>query len=436
MNVLVYSPKASPRVEYIFSTLLSAIGFQCVEFTNEPKFFASSFLPKINYCNQAISDKEVWIKPVSLLYEEEIKPQEINCFNWLKHTSFYKVEDCDFPFDIFAAAFYLITRYEEYLPHEKDMYGRFAHQNSMAFKQNFLQLPLVNIWLSELKKIIENLFPSVQLTPPVFRFIPTYDIDIAFSYLHKGFKRNAGGFISQVMKGKWSLAMERIQVLLRKKSDPFNCYDWLNELHKQHGMQPIYFFLLAQKNIGYDKNILPEKPAMMQLIKDHSAEYAVGIHPSWQSGDDEENLKKEINLLCKMTSMNISKSRQHFIRMTLPETYQKIIQQGISDDYSMGYGSINGFRASYCLPYKWYDLSQEKTTNLIIHPFCYMDANSYYEQHFTPEQVLVEMKHYYEITKQINGELITIWHNHFLGTDKMFEGWKEVYEEFCLFMSS
>ena len=436
MNVLVYCQKTTPRVEYIFSTLLATIGFHGVEFTNDSHFYAASVLPKINYSNEPITEKEVWIAPVDLLFEVGIKRQSIDCFNWLEHSCFYKVDNCSFPFDIFSASFYLITRYEEYLPHEKDMYGRFAHQNSMAFKQNFLQLPLVNIWLSELKKIIENLFPSVQLTPPVFRFIPTYDIDIAFSYLHKGFKRNAGGFISQVMKGKWSLAMERIQVLLRKKNDPFNCYDWLNELHKQHGMQPIYIFLLAQKNIGYDKNILPEKPAMMQLIKDHSAEYAVGIHPSWQSGDDEENLKKEINLLCKMTSMNISKSRQHFIRMTLPETYQKIIQQGISDDYSMGYGSINGFRASYCLPYKWYDLSQEKTTNLIIHPFCYMDANSYYEQHFTPEQVLVEMKHYYEITKQINGELITIWHNHFLGTDKMFEGWKEVYEEFCLFMSS
>ena len=432
MNVLVYSPKTTSRVEYIFSTLLAAIGFRGVEFTNDTQLFAASTFLKVNYSTQPITEKEVWISPVDLLFEVGIKRQSVDCFNWLEHTCFYKVDHCSFPFDIFAASFYLITRYEEYLPHEKDMYGRFAHQNSIAFQQRFLQLPLVNIWLAELKKIITNLFPSDPLSPPVFRFTPTYDIDIAFSYLHKGFMRSIGGFLSQVLKGKWSLGIERIQVLLRKKNDPFDSYNWLSELHKQHGLQPIYFFLLSQKNIGYDKNILPEKPAMLQLIKAHSSKYDVGIHPSWQSGYDEDILEKEINLLREMTGRNIDKSRQHYIRMTLPETYQKLIQQGITGDYSMGYGSINGFRASYCLPYKWYDLSQEKTTNLIIHPFCYMDANSYYEQHYTPEQALAEMKHYNEIVKQVNGEFITIWHNHFLGTDKMFAGWKEVYEMVCL----
>lgn len=435
MNLLVYSQKTTARIEYIFSTLLAAIGFHGVEFTNDKRLFAASSLAKINYSIQRIADKEVWIKPVDLLFEEGTILQPIHCFNYFDSTCFYKVDSCDFPFDIFAASFFLITRYEEYLPHEKDMYGRFAHQNSIAFRQNFLQLPLVNIWLAELKKVITNQFPTVQLTQPGFRFIPTYDIDIAYSYLHKGFMRNAGGFLSKVLRGEWSLAMERIQVLLRKKNDPFDCYDWLNELHKQHGLHPIYFFLLAQKNIGYDKNILPEKPAMLQLIKDHSLKYDVGIHTSWQSGDDEDILGKEINLLREMTGRNIDKNRQHYIRMTLPETYQKLIQQCISDDYSMGYGSINGFRASYCLPYKWYDLSQEKTTSLTIHPFCYMDANSYYEQHFSPEQALAEMKHYHEIIKQVNGEFITIAHNHFLGTDKMFEGWKEAYKMVCFSLS-
>ncbi len=436
MNVLVYSSQTTGRIEYIFFTLLTAIGFQDVEFTNDQRFFVSSSLPRINYSDQPISDNEVWIKPVNLLFEGEIKPQPDNFFDW-PDPSVHSSKDggTSFSFDVFAASFYLITRYEEYLPHQKDMYGRFAHVNSLAFQHGFLNLPLVNLWLEELKRIITNLFPFVQLTPPVFRFIPTYDIDIAYSYLHKGFMRNAGGFLSQVLKGKWVEAIERIQVLLRKKNDPFDCYDWLNELHKQHGLQPIYFFLLAQKNVSYDKNILPENPAMMQLIKAHSAKYELSIHPSWQSGDDEEILKNEINLLRKMTGSNTDKSRQHYIRMTLPKTYQKLIQQGITDEYSMGYGSINGFRASYCLPYKWYDLSQEKTTSLTIHPFCYMDANSFYEQHLTAAQAVDEMKHYFKIVKQVNGELITIWHNHFLGSDNMFAGWKEVYEQFYFTMS-
>ena len=59
-----------------------------------------------------------------------------------------------------------------------------------------------------------------------------------------------------------------------------------------------------------------------------------------------------------------------------------------------------------------------------------MEANSFYEQHFTPQQALEEMKYYYDVCKNVQGEFISIWHNHFAGTDKLFKGWKEVYEEF------
>ncbi|MEJ7678807.1 MAG: hypothetical protein WKG06_13300 [Segetibacter sp.] len=139
-------------------------------------------------------------------------------------------------------------------------------------------------------------------------------------------------------------------------------------------------------------------------------------------------MKEEIQILEKITGKKITKSRQHYIRMTLPETYRRLAAAGITEDYSMGYGSINGFRASYCFPYKWYDLQKEEPTSLIIFPFCYMDANCYYEQHYSPVEALNEMAYYFKITKEVNGLLITIWHNHFLGTDKMFEGWRGIYK--------
>jgi hypothetical protein len=74
-----------------------------------------------------------------------------------------------------------------------------------------------------------------------------------------------------------------------------------------------------------------------------------------------------------------------------------------------------------------YDVQNEETTQLTIYPFCYMDANSFYEQHASAEEALDEMEHYYDTCKTVNGMFITIWHNHFLGTDKMFTGWREIY---------
>jgi hypothetical protein len=48
----------------------------------------------------------------------------------------------------------------------------------------------------------------------------------------------------------------------------------------------------------------------------------------------------------------------------------------------------------------------------------------------TTHQAFNELVEYYEIIKKVNGLMITIWHNHLLGTDPAFEGWKDMYERF------
>lgn len=425
--MLIYIKHTSSRADYIFSILLPASGISNYQVTADKSLFKNTSGAKINYSEERITQEEFWIKSVNLLFEKNIKEQKTDVFEWNETKAFFKNCDSDFPFDIFAASFYLIARYEEYLPHKLDLYGRYAHENSLAFKENFLKLPLVNIWLQFFKKELLQKFPSLHLTSSSFRLLPTYDIDIAWSYQHKGWLRNIGGLIMSLTENEWAAANERINVLFGKYKDPFDSYEWLDKLHEEYQLKPLYFFLLANKNKDYDKNILPAKRALQKLIQRHSDKYSAAIHPSWQSGDKYDLLQKEIKTLEKITGKPVTQSRQHYIRMTLPSTYRRLIETGIREDYSMGYGSINGFRASYCLPFKWYDLQEEKSTSLSIYPFCFMDANSYYEQHETCEDALNEMNHYYEITKEVNGLLITICHNHFLGTDKMFEGWREAY---------
>jgi hypothetical protein len=114
----------------------------------------------------------------------------------------------------------------------------------------------------------------------------------------------------------------------------------------------------------------------------------------------------------------------------LPQTFQYLIKAGIKEDFSMGYGTINGFRASVASPFYWYDLEKEETTYLLLHPFCYMEANSFFEQKFSPAQALEEMRYYFQQVKKVNGTFISIWHNSFLGTDERFKGWREVYYQF------
>ena len=96
----------------------------------------------------------------------------------------------------------------------------------------------------------------------------------------------------------------------------------------------------------------------------------------------------------------------------------------------MGYGSINGFRASVASSFYWYDLEKDEATELRIFPFCFMDANSFYEQKYTTGQAMNELMHYYRLIRKVKGLMVTIWHNSFLGSDPQYAGWREVYETF------
>ncbi|MGZ8538785.1 MAG: hypothetical protein ACXWV9_11005, partial [Flavisolibacter sp.] len=205
---------------------------------------------------------------------------------------------------------------------------------------------------------------------------------------------------------------------------------WMDELHSKYNLNPVYFFLVAIEKGKHDKNINVDNAEFRQLIKSIASKYKSGLHPSWASSDNDALLKKEKELLEQITGKEINTARQHFIRMELPDTFHQLLKAGIQHDHSMGYGSINGFRASYANSFKWYDLKNEKQTELTIHPFCFMDANAYYEQKLSAEEALIELMQYYEVIKSVNGTMITLWHNNFLGTAKEFEGWRGAYEKF------
>lgn len=432
--MLVYAATITPRLQYILNFLSSYYKFEFT-LTLEKKFFVLSHEAKLNYSVERIANNEIWIKPNTLLFENDIKEQHTECFDFNGNKAFFKAEG-DFPFDIFAASFYLISRYEEYLPHKKDKYGRYAHQASIAFKEGFLHLPLINIWLEEFRKILAQKDNSFSLLHSEFSFLPTYDIDEAFSYKHKGLVRTVGGIMKAIAKGNLSRVKERISVLYDKETDPFNSYEWMNELHERYHLNPRYFFLVPSKLSKYDRNILPDKQVVKDVIAQHAKKYTIGLHPSWQSGDDPSLIKEEAKRIKEISHQPVTSSRQHFIRFNLPHTYRHLIEAGIKEEFSMGYGAINGFRASVASPFYWYDLEREVTTELMVYPFCYMEANSFFEQKQTPEQAFDEMIHYHKVIKNVNGLMITIWHNTFLGTDKLFEGWREMYQKFIGTVSS
>lgn len=421
--MLIYSQSNSTRLQYVCRFIFQEQMGIDYGLTTDAAHFENYDGPRINYSQLPIPGDIFSLKNHSLLFESGIRKQEITIFENEGQKAFFCLPGSNFAFDIFAATFYLLSRYEEYLPHEKDIYGRYAHQNSLAFEEDFLNKPLVNLWLFDFAKCLVQKFPNLKIQWSAFKFTPTYDIDIAWSYKSKGLVRNIGGFLK-------APSLLRLAVLVGLQKDPFDSYAFLHRLHEEFRLNPIYFFLVATSPGSYDKNISPYNHRMWSLMKRHAKKYDVGLHPSWKSNVKKSLLSREKKILETAGDRTITKSRQHYIKIFMPQTFERLQSAGIFNDYSMGYGSINGFRASVASSFLWYNLSEEKTTSLRLHPFCFMDANSFYEQGQNATESLDELLYYYRSCKGVHGEFISIFHNHFLGTDPLFEGWKEMYEQF------
>jgi hypothetical protein len=429
--LLIYSHIITPRLQYVVDFLSKELFDEPIQTTSNVEQFIASDSPRLTYADAPVTEQTFFIKNHPLLFEKGVRAQSIQCFACNQHKAFFQTSG-DFPFDIFAAIFYLLSRYEEYLPHEKDMYGRYNHTNSLAWREGFLHLPLVNIWLEQLKKALQQKFPDIRFRRNQFKCALSYDIDMAWSYKEKGMVRTLGGFARSLLKGEWKNLKERWLVLTGNKKDPYDCFEWLDALHLYCRLKPYYFFLVARSPSKYDKNISPKNRQFQNLVTYYGtgAGYKIGVHPSWSSGDNPALLQEEKEWLEVMTGKTITHSRQHYIRFTLPETFRNLVKAGIQKDFSMGYGTVNGFRASVCSSFAWYDLEAEQTSSLLLYPWCYMDANCYYEQKQTPQQAYQELLAYYERVKQVKGLFISIWHNSLLGTDEQFAGWRALFELF------
>lgn len=426
--LIIYTPKITSRHKYIFKLFFNEIHqikFQITEREDEFKAFDGA---KLNYSNTSFED-EIFIESIGLLNEKGINQQDINVSPQNNIPAFFQSQsDSSMGFDVFSASFYLVSRYEEYLPFVKDIHQRFQAENSLAYKHDFLQKPLINIWAKSLMQKIKQKHPDLEVIFPTYNYISTIDIDNAFYYLEKGFVRSLAGFFASFFSFDFNGIQQRFAVLLGKQKDPYDTYDAQLKLQKEYNLKVIYFILLADYGLN-DKNISFTKRKFQLLIK-RLADYAsIGIHPSYGSNTNFAKLPKEIKRLEGITKREVTKSRQHFLKLTLPETYNQLVDCGIRDDYTMGFASAIGFRASICSAYTFYNLDTETILPIKIHPFAVMDATLLYYLKLSPEQSLTQISALIEEVKNVNGTFISLWHNDTFSNYKQWEGWESVYKE-------
>ena len=424
--ILVYSDVNSSRLKYVLRLLFNDILVTEYKICNNLEEFNESIDAKINYSSQIIKNA-ISIRPSALLFEKHIAEKEIIMGEWKGLPVFFPTDkNADVPNDIFSVIFYLVSRYEEYLVTKSmDQHGRFKAESSIAFKNHFLKQPLVNQIALKLKDKIVEKYPEIIFLPSKYQYIPTFDVDIAFSYTGKGFWRNAGGIIRSILHLKFNQLTERFKVIMGIIPDPFNNFDFIFSELDEEEYKAIIFMNLGKYG-KYDKNISFQNLKFFRLLKDLHEKAQVNIHPSYASNSDVRLLKDEIAKLEHILGGDVIRSRQHFLILNFPGTYRNLIDLGMVEDYSLGYASQLGFRASICTPFRFYDLLNEEETRLVIRPFAFMDGTMTNYLKLNSEEMLEQIKLISDSVRRVGGDLIGIWHNSSIAED---EGLRKLFKK-------
>jgi len=402
-KIIVFTEKITNRIEYIFDFIFHDFSGIDYKTTTDFQEFSQSDLPKINFSNLFI-ENEINLNVDELLLETTIRKD-------VDYSTLNELGKC----------FYWLSRYEEYIakPEQFDEHNRFLGSDLDYSK------PIVDEICLEIQHKIKTKFPETSFKQRVFKQINTHDIDYAWKYLYHSPKIKYGSFFKKIIKGNFTEAKQQIKVLNQQKKDPYDTFDYLKTLAEKHQIETIFFWLLGDYST-FDKNHHWENEAQKKLINTIITWAEIGIHPSYQTNNQEDKLKTEINRLEKIINQPIKKSRQHFIKLSFPHTYQQLLINKISEDYTMGFPHQLGFRAGTSTPYKWFDVSTNEQTLLIIYPFVAMDVTLKNYLKLTPQQALEEIKQLKQTIKAVNGTFITLFHQSNLNED--WAEWRKVYE--------
>jgi len=195
---------------------------------------------------------------------------------------------------------------------------------------------------------------------------------------------------------------------------------------KLKGFDGTTWFIHAGSWGQHDKPISLLHPAMKKIVADLSKEFKLGIHPSYKSFRKNDTLSKEINRLSGVVGMKITRSRQHYLRFRLPETYIELTKMGIHEEYSMGYPDRIGFRAGTCTPFTFYDLASDETLNLKVYPFAVMDSTLIFTNNCSIGESIQTINGLIDVVKSVKGLFISVWHVDYLSESYPGKGWWKV----------
>jgi hypothetical protein len=345
--------------------------------------------------------------------------------------------------DIFGSAFFMLCRYEEAANPIRDEHDRFPGMSSLAYKEGFLERPIVNEYLEILWACLKRLWPQLERRAREYRAMPTHDVDHPLSVANKSWStvlRNAGGdllhrkdisLVSQRLYARFASYRDNYDV------DPGNTFDFIMETSERLGLQDAFYFITECSPGVPDGDYSIDMPWVRKLMRRiHARGHEIGLHPSYNTFKDIVRTSREFARLLQVAEDEGIRQdqwggRQHYLRWEASITWQNWEDAGLSYDSTLIYADQVGFRCGVCYDYPTFNVREHRRLRLYERPLIVMEE-SLLGKNYMNLAVQAAQKKILSLAKtckDFNGQFTLLWHNSSLLADWEKRLYREIIEE-------
>jgi hypothetical protein len=341
--------------------------------------------------------------------------------------------------DLIASTYFLLSRYEEYInPNtNRDPHGRYIGKNSIPALAKFIHRPIIDEYSILLRQLLHQ--TNITLTPipqQINHIYLTHDVDSITNY--RRFRGLLGGLYRSIFQKNNSL-ITILKSLTNINNDPAYTFPWIiNQDNQLPKATKIYFIKATHKAIGHDRPAYNLTGKNFTHLKNEilttSPNTIFGLHASYKSGNTPNIIPNEQKLLQNaIENQKITTSRHHYLRSLHPNDMEALIDAHITDDFTMGYADIAGFRIGTCRATRFINPATRKLTTLTLHPLTIMDCTLTTPQYMNlnHKQALSYTKSLINETQKHNGDLCLLWHNTTFNDIKHKEIYTEIINYLC-----
>ncbi|MEM6967320.1 MAG: polysaccharide deacetylase family protein [Bacteroidota bacterium] len=311
--------------------------------------------------------------------------------------------------DIIASTFFMLTRWEEAVNPKRDNHQRFSAKDALAYQQGFLQDAIVNEYVEFLWKLLEKIGVGQKRRKRSFQIVPTHDVDVPF--LFSSLPSSLYTITRHLVDPTFFRDGVNYLNFFFNRKDPNDTHAVFLDGAEKLGTPAHFFFMSGGKN-KYDPKDQLTSPSVRKLIqKIKERGHSIGLHPSYESFDNEELFKQEKDRLQRVANVEIKTGRQHYLRFEVPTTWNLWENADMTWESSMSYADDIGFRCGVCYPFPVFDIFQRKRLSLYERPLILMEGTLGMYLNLSLEEAQKQVEALVQEVEKYQGEFVFLWHN-------------------------